>query len=837
MAEVELERLRTLRRRAEVLLQTLVADLTPFRHESIEQGFLRTPDSQSIPNDVNVTTSCSCLMALALTGNTRQFFEDDPEGTAQAIFWKLFDAPWMSSGLAENNAFTTTLVLRTLGFLVEEGTLRRPDMLAATKRWEPQLDIARFKTFARALTSKKKTPVSDLLFSLMPYSVQQNLEQYAASGAHASNTKQEVIKEIGRIVRTTALYEKGRFRNVRLSKATLEALDRDTSAYTAAQQNRLLLDDCYSRAVVPIQRRSIQYVANSITKEPARFGINDYTSSAAVIYWFLDGVYRAKLTLPGSNWETLCKWAAAEFAHQRSLVVAQHAAMMDPVAMAMAACLCAKLRRLSNKGRLGLNSAHQALLPSITELEQSILELFEQQTASGIWPKYFPLFHYQEAGSNFCFTFELLEAVLTEFSDTENRLVANAAFVQGLELAVTWCERNRLQYATRRKGKTKLYTGWNSGGFVRSLQKGQPESWATAVVHMFLWELKEVLSQHIQTRLLAKYASTTPKEALADVLDIQLWFGQGQGHRGLKNTLTNTIIRTFKGHTEHTLRTRKPPKGPLSALLFGPPGTSKTQIAKAIATELGWPLIAIDPSHLLQTSLQNIYVRAEAVFEDISDLSGVVVLFDEMDALVQTRYGKRAIDTEGRFLTTYMLPKLTSLHDRGRIVFLMATNSQEVFDDAIKRAGRFDLLLCMGPPTLRAKCASLHTFYGRDAEPSPQTRMAGRAIWEFSKGDKAIQQQLELYTFGEFKNLISSMGDYGDIGTVLTSRGEADFLSRVRADSATVGLKFRDVEQLLKDHSKQTILGLDSVQIAFTPQQLQKPAIRYLRDRKETKRQ
>src|SRR5206468_142935 len=196
------------------------------------------------------------------------------------------------------------------------------------------------------------------------------------------------------------------------------------------------------------------------------FGINEYAASAAIIYWFVDGIARAGLDLPEPNWVALCRWATAEFARQRSLVVAHHAAMMDPIAMAMAACLCARLRALSNSGALGMTSAHQALLPSVTELEQAIVELFDQQTQSGIWPKYFPLFHYQEAGSNFCFTFELLEAVLTDFSDKSNRLIGNADFIDGLELAVTWCERNRLQYSTTRDTKQLLFTGWNSGGFI-----------------------------------------------------------------------------------------------------------------------------------------------------------------------------------------------------------------------------------------------------------------------------------------------------------------------------------------------------------------------------------
>src|SRR4051812_10015528 len=104
MPDIELQRFRSLRKRANSLLQNLVGDLKPFRHSSVEHGFLRTPDSQSIPNDTNVTTTCSCLMALALTGRLSEFYADDPADTPNRIFSNIFAAPWMSSGLAENNA-------------------------------------------------------------------------------------------------------------------------------------------------------------------------------------------------------------------------------------------------------------------------------------------------------------------------------------------------------------------------------------------------------------------------------------------------------------------------------------------------------------------------------------------------------------------------------------------------------------------------------------------------------------------------------------------------------------------------------------------------------------
>lgn len=840
MPEIELHRLRKLRRRTEILQGTLVPDLIPFRHKNHENGFIRKPDSNSDSGDVNVTTTCSCLMALALTDKLSDFYPDSENVTANEIFQKLLEAPWMSSGLAENNAFTTALVIRTFGFLNETQALKETPK---PKPWEARLNFSDFRSFAVKLVAKQDH-LSRFLFGLMSKDVQKAVDAFVSSGENLERVQKDVTNELGRIIRTTAL--PSRLKGVSLSLATISARVPNPDAYATARFNRLLLDDYYPE-ISPLKERSLTSIAWQLSEDDTYFSINAYESAAAVIYWFVDGVDRAKIRLPVSNWNTLCRWATKEFGRQRSLVVAKHAAMMDPVAMAMAACLCARLRSISNRAKLGTTNSHQTLLPSIVELEQAVIELFQEQTSSGIWPKYFPLFHYQEAGSNFCFTFELLEAVLKEFGDEHNSLIGRVSFIEGLERAITWCEQNRLQCSESREGNLTHFTGWNSGGFFETLRKGQPESWATAVVHMFLWELVDVLSRHIQQRLLQSYSArraTSKWKDLRRLLDIDLLL-DGR-HSSLKRTLADTIVKTFrsfKGKQAERLRRMGGKKSPLSALLFGPPGTSKTEVAKAVAKQLDWPLVEIDPSHFLQDGFQNIYVQAERIFEDVMDMCGVVVLFDEMDALVQKRDADTSLDTESKFLTTYMLPKLAKLHDRGQLVFLMATNFQASFDDAIKRAGRFDFLLCMGPPTLQAKCDSIHDFF--EADSTEETKMAGRLIGEYAAQDPWVEDQLSLYTYGEFISFISEVGAVTEIGTRLEALGLAGFRSLVKSNSQSVSLRMSDLEKLrnvqqlaalrrTKDLDKSIF---DEGQVTAAGVDAKLPVIKYMLDRKQTRRQ
>jgi hypothetical protein len=847
MPDVELKRLRKLRERAQTLLTSLKSDLTRFKHDTEENGFRRKPDSESDPNDVNITTTCSCLMALALSGKLPDFYgKESWLKTVGSIFQNVMTKPWMSSGLSENNAFTTALVIRLFGFLREADAVDGSAAGKYSRLWEARLKIN--PIFAKRLALGTE-PFPRFLFELLPLGLQEKLKTVDQS--LPDSIAKDIAVEMNRLIASSTFYSEDRFDKRRLAPETVQMIEGPKNAYSLAHLNRVLLHEHFRDELAPLQEKSLQTIAEDISSDKSNFKINNYPPAAAVVYWFVDGITRAGIGLDETNWDALCEFAVDEFDRQRSRFDARHAAMMDPVAMAMAACLCARLRFISNDLQLGTTKKHYATLPSLTELESAVAALFDEQTRSGIWPKYFPLFHYQEAGSNFCFTFELLEAVLVEFGRSQNHLINKEAVIAGLERAVSYCDQNRLQCsedeALKNPRKVK-YQGWNSGGELETLRKGLPESWATAVVHMFLFELIEVLSRHIQERILITYSARIPDtkwNTVDDLLDIDLWLDGT--NMGLKRILHESILSTFTlfhGAEAESLRKKPVKEEPLSALLFGPPGTSKTQVAKAVARDLDWPLIEIDPATFLQEGFQNLYVQAEKIFEDVMDLSGVVVLFDEMDALVQKRDGDKAIDTESRFLTTYMLPKLAKLHDRGQIVFLMATNFQATFDDAIKRAGRFDFLLCMGPPTLEDKCRSIYRFYDLKGDEVKLTEGVGEKILSLAQTDEWIWAQLSLYTFGEFKSFLAGLGSSNEIAGVVANMTVGKLKEAVERDSATVGLKFSDLARLKRRGSKKPLRLADIDRIPLSVERAIKlkldtntPAVKYVIDRHQSRRQ
>jgi hypothetical protein len=732
----EISEYRALRERAEHLVKHLKDDLAPFWRADRET-FFRTPASTPAKSEVNVTTTCSCVMALALTGGFEAFFKNDK--MAEALVKKLVGAPWMSSGLRLNNAFTTSLVIRAIGFLKQYKLLAK-DFVPPVKDWCLSADIGDSSALLKRLNQPSKDASAHFIYN----SLTDRTREMVQSATGESGLNKRLISEARRIAQSGWILAEGRFPSAKQVKP----LGPDPTSYDITQYNYRLLETEFPGLLPKLQSMTLLQIAAKVAEDSNNFSINNYPASPAVVYWFVDGVTRCELTLEAEQWTRLVDYAKEQFSKQISLVVAENDLMMDPVAMAMAACLCAKLRRISKEGKLGVEKRQFARLPSQLELDDGIRRAFAKMLHSGIWAKYFPMFHYEDqgAGSNYCFSFELLEAVLSEFGNEESRLLDDPNVLAGLSSAVTWCEDNRLTYPVEdNNGNKPPFRGWNSGGYIPSLEASEPESWATAVVHMFLYELSLVLSQHLQRRVKKKYgaieaADLRKPKKLSQLLDIELRI---RGEKQLlSSVLTEHFVESHKDLNELAIR-RGAKLKKVSALLFGPPGTSKTEVTKAIATETSWPLLTINPSDVVKGSLEDVYVRVHEIFEDMKDLAGVIIFFDEMDALM--------------FLTTVMLPKLAELHDRGQSMFFMATNHQDRFDPALKRAGRFDLLLCMGPPLLQQKLDKIESFKG----PKPFLKDADLAqakkVIENYKGDKDITTQLDLLTFGEFADLLEAM--------------------------------------------------------------------------------
>jgi len=560
-------------------------------------------------------------------------------------------------------------------------------------------------------------------------------------------------------------------------------------------KHQALLGEAASEKTVPeIAREMVRQI-------PECFAVEKFGPKSALAYWFLDAVERLGVKVTISRLTKLVEWVAGEFSSQFSYVVANDDALLDPVAMVMAACVVKRLHRWRVEGKLSRPLYER--LPPITELRHAVSELFRFQGKSGIWPKYFPLFNYPASGaSNYCFTFEFLEAMLTEFGDPESHLFEMPGVLPGLELALEWCNENRFVFSD----KGIPYYGWNSGTEIELLRAGIPESWATGTIHMFLATLRETLSDAIDRSVVVSWVKVRDTEEWDDLIDAPI---QLPGERTtLKSVLKEEIIDKVVPHPRCPRMSyrRKPIQHGRSAVLFGPPGTSKTTVVRRLADKLNWPYIEITPSDFVGKGMDQIYARTVEIFTDLMDLSGVVVLFDEMDALAAKRDaapGAEQLDVVRQLLTTSMLPKLAGLHDRKQIIYFMATNHRSGIDPAITRAGRFDMLLHVVPPTWKSKLDHLERLYSGDRGEVAEAQRRLR-LWT----RRAVKERafLDRFTFSETRSFLEHIRrtSHEKLSQALGALGEDGFLRLVEDwGRSSIVLKegLRELEEFKTDQT------------------------------------
>jgi hypothetical protein len=386
--------------------------------------------------------------------------------------------------------------------------------------------------------------------------------------------------------------------------------------------------------------------------------------------------------------DSVDKWAWAELAKQLALIQAK-SKTQDAFAVAYLLMLVAS------------GTPSSRINPEQASIRRSALKaLFDCQLDDGSWPLSRPLFHYPGFGNAYCYEFEMLTQLLKESELREMML----GYLPNLGMAAE----SILSSAYRVEGGIPA---WTSG---HHPNQAEPESWATASVYHFIHELDRLLAEAVRRDLfryldqplprMTKRNKTTEKgfAPAPGFLDSKLDLPGKQGH-SLRDFLWEKFVQPLSLEADNIVDGREfKRETPRSAIFFGPPGTSKTELAKKVADFLGWPLLLIDPSLLLRKGMDGMQGEANIIFRMLEETERVVVLFDEFDELVRER-GSSDSEPFSRLLTTAMLPKLASIHKRATLVFIIATNHVGEFDLAIRRRGRFDRVVQIMPPTYEAK--------------------------------------------------------------------------------------------------------------------------------------
>lgn len=132
-------------------------------------------------------------------------------------------------------------------------------------------------------------------------------------------------------------------------------------------------------------------------------------------------------------------------------------------------------------------------------------------------------------------------------------------------------------------------------------------------------------------------------------------------------------------------------------LLFGPPGTGKTMLGKAIAGALDAPFYYASGADLRSKWYGESEQRLSQLMNAAKSQSIAVVFFDEIESLLPKRTeSSHAADNR---VVTQFLSDLGGFKDSNNLLLVLgATNKPWAIDEAVFRTGRFDEKVYIGPP-------------------------------------------------------------------------------------------------------------------------------------------
>ncbi len=145
-------------------------------------------------------------------------------------------------------------------------------------------------------------------------------------------------------------------------------------------------------------------------------------------------------------------------------------------------------------------------------------------------------------------------------------------------------------------------------------------------------------------------------------------------------------------------------KIPRGVLLFGPPGSGKTLLARAVAGEAGVPFYSISGSDFVEMFVGVGAARVRDLFEQAKQSAPAIVFIDEIDAVGRHRgAGLGGGHDEREQTLNQLLVEMDGFELKDNIILIAATNRPDILDPALLRPGRFDRQIVVDRPDRKGR--------------------------------------------------------------------------------------------------------------------------------------
>jgi len=165
------------------------------------------------------------------------------------------------------------------------------------------------------------------------------------------------------------------------------------------------------------------------------------------------------------------------------------------------------------------------------------------------------------------------------------------------------------------------------------------------------------------------------------------------------------VIDFLKNPTKFKKLGAKIPRG---ILLYGPPGSGKTLLARAIAGEAGVPFFSISGSDFVEMFVGVGASRVRDLFKQAKANAPCIIFMDEIDAVGRHRgAGLGGGHDEREQTLNQLLVEMDGFDQNLGIIMIAATNRPDILDPALLRAGRFDRRIVVDRPDILGREAIL----------------------------------------------------------------------------------------------------------------------------------
>ena len=220
-------------------------------------------------------------------------------------------------------------------------------------------------------------------------------------------------------------------------------------------------------------------------------------------------------------------------------------------------------------------------------------------------------------------------------------------------------------------------------------------------------------------------------------------------------------------------------------LMVGAPGTGKTLLAKAVATEREANFISIKGPELLSKYVGESEKAVRELFRKARMASPCIIFIDEIDSIASTRGSSHGDSLVTERVVDTLLTEMDGLSELKNVIVIAATNRPDVVDPALLRPGRFDKIIEIPMPDgeTRYEILSVHT-----------RKMPLDKDVELNE----IAEMTESYTGAEIENVVREAG-MNAIRAKRTSVNKNDFTNALKEVKPAVPKELAERIKRFKD--------------------------------------